>query len=137
MKATFYVDDLVTGASNEEGAIELFQASREIMSAGGMNLRKWKSNSPTVMKKIASVMTKSGAQESICSTTMGLEEEDETYTRGVMGHSMTQDQSSRILGVMRDHVTDTFQFDFAHLGSYISSVPITKRLKINHLEFLE
>ena len=127
LKTTFYVDDLVTGASNEEGAIELFQASREIMSAGGMNLRKWKSNSPTVMKKIASVMTKSGAQESICSTTMGFEEEDETYTRGVMGHSMTQNQSSRILGVMWDHVTDTFQFDFAHLGSYISSVPITKR----------
>ena len=44
-----------------------------------------------------------------------------------MGHSMTQDQSSRILGVMWDHVTDTFQFDFTHLGSYVSSVPITKR----------
>ena len=52
LKTTFYVDDLVTGASNEEGAIELFQASREIMLAGGMNLRNWKSNSPTVIKKI-------------------------------------------------------------------------------------
>ena len=118
---------MVTGASNEEGAIELFQASKEIMLAGGMNLQKWKSNSPTVMKKIASVMTKSGAQESIYSTTMGFEEGDETYIRGVMGLSMTHDQSSRILGVMWDHDTDTFQFDFTHLGSYVSSVAFTKR----------
>ena len=28
---------------------------------------------------------------------------------------------------MWDHVTDTFHFDFTHLGSYVSSVPITKR----------
>ena len=52
LKNSFYVDDLVTGASNEGDAIEFFQASREIMSAGGMNLRKWKSNSSTVLKKI-------------------------------------------------------------------------------------
>ena len=127
LKTSFYVDDLVTGASDEKGAIELFQSSREIMLAGGMNLRKWKSNSPFVMKKIASVMTRSGAQENLCSTTMSFEEEDETYTGGTMGHSMTQDQSSRILGVIWDHVTDTFQFEFTHLGSYVGSMPITKR----------
>ena len=128
LKNSFYVDDLVTGASNEGDAIEFFQASREIMSAGGMNLRKWKSNSSTVLKKIESVMATSENQGNTCSTPMGFEEEDETFTRTVIGHSVAaQDQSPRILGVMWDHVTDTFRFDFTQLESHVSSMLITKR----------
>ena len=57
LKNSFYVDDLVTGATNVDAAIEFFKKSREIMAAGGINLRKWKSNSPELMKKINSMMS--------------------------------------------------------------------------------
>ena len=52
LKKSFYVDDLVTGASDINEATELFKKSREVMAAGGMNLRKWKSNSPELKKQI-------------------------------------------------------------------------------------
>ena len=58
----------------------------------------------------------------------GFAEEDETYTRIVIGHSVAaQDHSSWILGVMWDHVADAFRFNFTSLESHVSSMPITKR----------
>ena len=45
MKA-FYVDDLVTGASNENEAHVLYLTARDILKKGGFHLRKFHSNSP-------------------------------------------------------------------------------------------
>ena len=41
LKDSFYVDDLLTGVTDIDTAIQFFQRPREIMAAGGMNLRKW------------------------------------------------------------------------------------------------
>ena len=103
------MDNLVTGVADEEGAIKFFRAAREIMLAAGMNLRKWKSSSHLVMDKIVSEMASSEGQRNACSAVVNIEEEDETYVRAVVGHSVAaQNQASRILGVMWDHVSDTF-----------------------------
>ena len=40
-----YVDDLITGADNEENALKLYQRAKEIMSSAGMKLCKWNTNS--------------------------------------------------------------------------------------------
>ena len=46
-----------------------------------------------------------------------------------MGHCVsTVDQPSRILGVMWDHVTDTFRFDLTYLESFVSLQSVTKRV---------
>ena len=67
-----------------------------------------KSNSSTVMKRIESAMAWSGNQGTT-SSAMRSFAEDEAYTRTVIGHSVAaQDHSSRILGVMWDHVADAF-----------------------------
>ena len=46
-----YVDDLITGADNEENALKLYQRAKEIMSSAGMKLCKWNTNSSELQNK--------------------------------------------------------------------------------------
>lgn len=48
----FYVDDLLTGADTEEVAVDLQKQLSAMLSTGGFELRKWISNSTTVLKAI-------------------------------------------------------------------------------------
>ena len=41
LRNDLYVDDLISGADTEPGTIVLYKKSKEIMSEGGFNLRKW------------------------------------------------------------------------------------------------
>ena len=52
LRNDLYVDDLISRADTEPGAIVLYKKSKEIMSEGGSNLRKWNSISPEVCKAI-------------------------------------------------------------------------------------
>ena len=54
IKSSFYVDDLLAGASSVEAALELFSSLREVLLKGGFHLCKWRSSSPSVMKSIPS-----------------------------------------------------------------------------------
>ena len=117
MKNSFYVDDLVAGAADEGSAIEFFRAAREIMLAAGINLRKWKSNSHLVMDEIDTTMAMTEGQ-SKAGSVMSIEEEDRTYMRSIIGHSIiAENQAYKLLGIMWDRVSDTFRFDLTHLES--------------------
>ena len=50
--SSFYVDDLLAGAQNQEEAKELFTQLRSILQKGGFNLCKWRSSDSTVLKSI-------------------------------------------------------------------------------------
>ena len=52
LKDGLYVDDLVTGGENDDEALDIYKDTKGLMSVGGFNLRKWKSNSDNVMKAI-------------------------------------------------------------------------------------
>ena len=52
IKSSFYVDDLLAGASSVEAALQLHSELRKIFKQGGFQLCKWRSSSPSVMKKI-------------------------------------------------------------------------------------
>ena len=129
LKSSFYVDDLVAGVSDLDDAVEFCKKVREVMAAGSMNLRKWKSNSPELMKQIERLITLSEDRGRLCPFKPTIEEEDESYAGTVMGHCVpTADQPSRILGVIWDHVTDSFKFDLTHLESYVHLESVTKRV---------
>ena len=49
---SFYVDDLLAGAESVEKALELYSSLRTVLSKGGFNLCKWRSNSPLVLDSI-------------------------------------------------------------------------------------
>ena len=45
LEQSFYVDDLLTGESNDEKALAIYHRAKKLMAEGGFNLRKWKTNS--------------------------------------------------------------------------------------------
>ena len=49
---SFYIDDLLGGADNVEGALKLYQDLREMLSKGGFLLRKFRSSSSDVLREI-------------------------------------------------------------------------------------
>ena len=54
LRDSLYVDDLVSGANDNEKASKLYHESKQIMKEGGFNLRKWHSNSQQFMKSVDS-----------------------------------------------------------------------------------
>ena len=52
IKRSFYVDDLLAGASTEAEAMELYSNLRTVLSRGGFNLCKWRSSSPSFLQSI-------------------------------------------------------------------------------------
>uniref|UniRef100_A0A1A9WFY4 Uncharacterized protein n=1 Tax=Glossina brevipalpis TaxID=37001 RepID=A0A1A9WFY4_9MUSC len=49
----FYVNDLLTEASDKETTIELCNGIRKVLQRGNLNIRKWASNSSNVIQHIA------------------------------------------------------------------------------------
>ena len=84
------------------------------MAAGGMNLRKWNSNSPELIQKIESA---TAAAPSTNSLGGNVKEDDETYVEAVMGHSILKpfDHTSRILGVAWNSARDVFSLTSQNL----------------------
>ena len=56
---SFYVDDFTSGVYSEEEGFKLYQRAKEIMLAGGFNLRKWRTNSIFLQQRITEVEEKS------------------------------------------------------------------------------
>ena len=59
---SFYVDDLISGAQDEESGFRTFQRAKELMLNGGFNLRKWRTNSSNLQQRIYQSCTKVPAQ---------------------------------------------------------------------------
>ena len=52
---SLYVDDLVSGAENDDKGFELYKTAKNVMAGGSFNLRKWQSNSAALMNKIEEI----------------------------------------------------------------------------------
>lgn len=48
----FYMDDLITGADDGDGAITLYEQVKQLLAAGGFQLCKWATNEWSVMEEI-------------------------------------------------------------------------------------
>lgn len=80
----FYVDDLLTGAETEQEAIQKYKEITEILSKGGFELRKWISNSSTVLHAIPQA-----ARE--ISLPISLDDTNTTKTLGIHYHPATDE----------------------------------------------
>ena len=96
-----YVDDFPGGAENSEKGFKLYQEPKEIMKAGGFNLRKWRTNSSTLQKHI---------------------NQAEANTSEVEGKPVKN------LGLCWDTQEDTFWFDPEEITTYAKGLPTTERL---------
>ena len=110
---SLYVDDLITGADSVEEAFQLYKVAKSLMSEAGFNLRKWNSNSSSLLSMIWSHQGK-------C--------DDKT----VADHQMnsvppTSYEPDKLLGIQWIHDTDEFKFYLSELKVHAISLPVSKR----------
>ena len=100
-----YVDDLATSFESDDEAFQTYKTAKKIMSEGHFNLRKWRTNSQTLLKHInqaenisCNVETENGANESV-----------------------------KVLGTSWLTRTDDFHFKFDELIKFAKTLALTKR----------
>ncbi|GBM48199.1 hypothetical protein AVEN_72476-1 [Araneus ventricosus] len=73
---SFYMDDLMAGATSNKEAIELIQKLSETLNSRGFHLRKWRSNSQYVLNNLSESLGSDKSNVEIhpenCSKTLGL-----------------------------------------------------------------
>ena len=98
-----YVDDIVTGASSEDLGYGLYVQAKDVLHRGGLNLRKFVTNSPQLQQRI------NQAEDALGSTHKADPEEH------------------KILGVCWEPVTDHLTFDTGNIAHLASTLEPTKR----------
>jgi len=122
-----YVDDVSFGASDDDSAFELYVKSKAILREGGFNLRKFVTNSTLLQQRIDASEAESVVEHFNCSNT-GVEEEDKTYTKNLLGGRLRQSEDEqKILGVVWNFVNDELVFDLSELAALIQDTEPTKR----------
>ena len=101
IRRSFYVDDLLGGADTAQEAIKLYSELSEILKKGGFTLRKYRSNSQQVLKKIPKEL-----REKMPTKEM-IDCHSESYPKA--------------LGVVWDSVEDTMCTDVTYLGKPVKT----------------
>ena len=128
LEKSLYIDDFITGEDDYESAFAVYKKSKQIMSQGGFNLRKWSSNSHELMKAIEDCENQQSRphESSKQGATM---EDDESYAKAstTPGDCESKNEIVKVLGLNWDTASDEFFFDPSDLCSYGNSLPATKR----------
>ena len=129
LKNSLYVDDLITGEESDDKAFELSVKAKSIMKRGAFNLRKWKTNSSDLQKRLD--------QCEVNTTTKPnpVTEEDESYAKTVTGPSIDPKNEStvKVLGSIWNTTSDELEFNLSDLAKQAQLLPPTRRslLKIS------
>ncbi|XP_065902557.1 uncharacterized protein [Dysidea avara] len=127
IKKGLYVDDLITGSDSVASAFQIYTRAKQIMSEGGLNLRKWTTNSPDLLKRIRQAEEAHAGNHG--STLTSVSEEEQTYAQshtGLMNPTESQTHN-KLLGVLWDSKSDELLVDLSELVRYAHSLPMTKR----------
>ena len=118
-----YADDLSCGVNDAEEAFEIYRQSKEIMSEGGFNLRKWKSNDKALLQKISEHESKLDCKGRL--KTSKIAEDEQTYSQFAMG--AVEDSGSKVLGVNWNSDSDQLHINLSSVVEFARSLPPTKR----------
>lgn len=122
MKA-FYVDDVVTGARDEDQAYTLYETSKRVLKEGGFNLRKFCTNSTSLQMKMD---REASTDQTPNASKTG--EADETYSSSTLCPSQnTQPGERKVLGIRWDVSVDQFVMSLEDIGSLARELDPTKR----------
>ena len=97
LNKSFYVDDLLEGADTVEEAIELYQQLSEVLTKGGFDLRKYRSNEKEVLDVIPKQLVEPMPNKAM------VDEHSESYPKA--------------LGLGWDSAKDTMGVDVSYTGS--------------------
>ena len=130
LKDSLYVDNLITGEENDAKAFNVYKKSKDIMSKGRFNLRKWRSNSSNLLKLIKNDRIPQKQSEPASNNP---NEDDESYAKSqtTIGRNQeSNDTTVKVLGLNWDTVTDEFFFELSDLSRYGKSIPETNYCKV-------
>eukprot|EP00794_Sanderia_malayensis_P015551 gene15551-biopygen13262 len=120
-----YCDDLSFGSNNANEAFEIYAKAKEIMLAGGFNLRKWNSNDKILLNQIEMHENKVSQRNTVSETLVETAEDDHSYSKHVIasdGHYeivSTHDTLSRRARYNRKVLS---QFTARWRNEYLSSL---------------
>ena len=127
LRKIIYVDDLLPGEDNDKMAFAIYKRAKKLMSEGGFNVRKWKTNSQQLQETI-------NKKESVTKSNSQNVSEDNNKT---CFQSTTQVSSSntssdddifvKVLGMNWNTHSDEVIFSISKLTEYANSLPLTKR----------
>ena len=126
LKDSLYVDDLITGEENDAKAFNVYKKSKDIMSKGSFNLRKWRSNSSNLLQLIKNDRITQKQSEPASNSP---NEDDESYAKSqttIGRNEESNDTTVKVLGLNWDTVTEFF-FELSDLSRYGKSIHETKR----------
>ena len=115
IRDSLYVDDLVSGAPKDDQAFEIYQNTKRVMSDGGFNLRKWCSNSASLVEAIDKA-------EAALETTPQHQAKDEfpSYAEATTNpdSNVLKDKCAKVLGSIWDMSSDEFLFNLSSIIDY-------------------
>eukprot|EP00795_Rhopilema_esculentum_P006856 gene6856-12454_t len=89
--SALYADDVTSGGYSVEDVFQLFLQSKQIMSDGGFNLRKWKCNSYEVMQKI----TEAENQSQSNAANLHINEDEQSYAKSTVGKDVKAEDAEQ------------------------------------------
>ena len=138
LRDSFYVDDFVGGAFDDDQSLEIHEKANNILKDGGFVLRKWHSNSKHVQTKVNKVSEQ--AEDKVSGTIKPLGSEQDAGKGDNL--FLTENQTvapeqyhdetkvtccAKILGLNWNVTTDEITYDLSGLVNYAATLSPTKR----------
>jgi len=99
LRRSLYVDDLASGAEDEEQAFQMFAMSKEILKEAGFNLRKFYSNSMTLQARV-NPNENPLKKENTKPESADIEELEESYSSSTLGRGQKLHRGKqKVLGI--------------------------------------
>ena len=131
LEESLYVDYLITGEDDDRRDFTIYQKAKQIMAKGGFNLRKWRSNSRTLLQEIAKseVSNEIPRRDSKSSSEITVEDNESRVksSTGLSDYTSNEDHLVKVLGIKWNTFTDEFYFSLEELYNYGKSLPDNRR----------
>ena len=127
---SFYVDDFLSGSSNEEQAKELFLQAKKCLTDDGFTLRKWKTSSPELREFISecdqSVEERPGPSTPLEEKPI-IEDEIAFAKLNLGDNAELKEDCDKLLGLPWNYKSDEFVLQFQRLIELSKNLSPTKR----------
>ncbi len=121
LEQSIYVDDIVSGAKDEESTFQLYAQAKAALKEGGFNLRKFVTSSRTLQERI-------DAQETATSAASIPERAEETYAKTTLGPTQSiQPGEQKILGIRWRTDSDQLTLNVDDVAEWARKLDPTKR----------
>ena len=125
---SIYVDDVSFGADSEESAFQVYQKSKSVLAEGGLNLRKFITNSRQLQERIEQCeLAITPVEKPNVKANPSVREEDTSYAKDTLGDSQERQGEQKILGVKWDFTEDHLVFDLRTMATHLRDLVPTKR----------